>query len=255
MEKTKQITKLKIPLNLAIIIISIAIILIGIIGYSVYISIVRSNYISMEIDNNIEDSSEIIENAKYMNLSINPSVKPIIYLYPVEDMEVSVTLEKSDLITHSYPKYISGWNVLAKTNGELLDIDTGKKLYALYYENTNSINFKVEEDGFIVAGEDTTEFLEEKLAILGLTEREAEEFIIYWLPILEENNYNYIRFATMEEINENMPIEINPNPDTIIRILMTYKGLESPIEVQEQQLETPDRTGFVAVEWGGTEIE
>lgn len=52
-----------------------------------------------------------------------------------------------------------------------------------------------------------------------------------------------------------MPLEINPNPDTIIRVLMTFKGLKNAINVQEQQLETPDRTGFVAVEWGGTEID
>lgn len=90
---------------------------------------------------------------------------------------------------------------------------------------------------------------------IGLTEREAEEFIVYWLPKLESNKYNYIRFATLDEINKNMPLEINPNPDTIIRVLMTFKGLENPINVQEQQLETPNRTGFVAVEWGGTEIE
>ena len=32
-------------------------------------------------------------------------------------------------------------------------------------------------------------------------------------------------------------------------------GLDNPIEVEEQQLVTPERTGFVAVEWGGTEIK
>ena len=52
-----------------------------------------------------------------------------------------------------------------------------------------------------------------------------------------------------------MPLEINPNPDTLIRILMTFKGLEKPIDIEEQQLVTPKRTGFVAVEWGGTEIK
>ena len=36
---------------------------------------------------------------------------------------------------------------------------------------------------------------------------------------------------------------------------MTFKGLENPIDVQEQQLETQTRTGFIAVEWGGTEIK
>lgn len=119
----------------------------------------------------------------------------------------------------------------------------------------NVVKFDVKEDGFIVKGEDAAKFLEEKLAILGLNEREAEEFIIYWLPKLESNKYNYIRFATKEEINENMPLEFSLKPDTLIRVLMTYKGLEKPMDVQEQQLVTPSRTGFVAVEWGGTEIK
>lgn len=79
-----------------------------------------------------------------------------------------------------------------------------------------------------------------------------EEFIIYWLPKLESNNYNYIRFATLNEINTNMPLEINPNPNTIIRVLMIFKGLEKPINVEEQKLNTHERKGFVAVEWGGT---
>lgn len=181
--------------------------------------------------------------------------KPIIYLYPTTKTEVTVTLEKSQNITTSYPKYTNAWQVLAEPNGNLTDLLTNRKLYALYYENQNSVGFKVEKDGFVVKSENVAEFLEEKLAILGLTETEAEEFIVYWLPQLEENNYNYIRFATLEEINENMPLEIQPTPDTIIRVLMAFKGLEKPIEVKEQKLVTPERTGFVAVEWGGTEIK
>ena len=52
-----------------------------------------------------------------------------------------------------------------------------------------------------------------------------------------------------------MPLEINPNPDTIIRVLMIFRGLESPMEVEEQKLDTPERKGFTVVEWGGTEIK
>lgn len=80
-------------------------------------------------------------------------------------------------------------------------------------------------------------------------------YIYFKLPRLKENKYNYIRFATMDEINKNMPLEINPNPDSIIRVLMTYKKLNRPINVIEQQLVTPERNGFVAVEWGGSEIK
>lgn len=99
--------------------------------------------------------------------------KPVIYLYPTEDTNVFVKLKYKNNIVVSYPEYLEGWNVLAKT----------------------------------------------------------------------------------DEINKNMPIEINPNPDTIIRVLMTFKGLEEPMKVEEQKLITPNRNGFVAVEWGGTEIK
>lgn len=93
------------------------------------------------------------------------------------------------------------------------------------------------------------------MQILGLNEREIEEFIIYWLPILQKNEYNYIRFASSEETNKNMPLNVEPNPDTTIRVLMTYKGLKEPIDIKEQKLVTPNREGFTVVEWGGTEIK
>ena len=96
--------------------------------------------------------------------------------------------------------------------------------------------------------------LEEKLELLGLNYKEAEEFIVYWLPKLESNKYNYIRFASAEEIERNMPLEVSGSPDSIIRIMMTYKGLNRPIEVKEQEIIRPERNGFVVVEWGGTEI-
>ena len=81
---------------------------------------------------------------------------------------------------------------------------------------------------------------------------DGEEALI---DVICASNVMETRFATEEEINENMPLEINPKPDTIIRILMTYKGLDEPIDVEEQKLITPERNGFVVVEWGGTEIK
>ena len=188
--------------------------------------------------------------------SVIPSAyKPIIYLYPNETTNISVKLGRPENITCSYPKYINGWKVEAQPNGTLKYLETDRELYSLYYECSNFVDFKIEKDGFVVKSEDTSNFLEEKLAALGLNEREAEEFIVYWLPKLEANEYNYIRFATEEEISSNMPLSIDPNPDTLIRVLMVFKGLDNPIEVEEQQLITPERKGFVAVEWGGVDLK
>ena len=178
--------------------------------------------------------------------------KPIIYLYPEKETDISVKLGLPKQIAHSYPKYTTGWKVHAEPDGTLTDSETGRELYSLYYESECVEPYKQTNEGFCIAGKDTICFLEEKLSILGLNEREAEEFIIYWLPKLESNEYNYIRFATKEEIDKNMPLDIQPKPDTTIRVMMIYKGLGEPINVQEQKLRPVERRGYTAVEWGGT---
>lgn len=193
------------------------------------------------IINKFSNKYYINENDLQNNIPMKTIYKPIIYLYPTKESEISIKLLKEESLTCSYPQYNNKWNILANSKGDLKDLNTGRYLYSLYYENKSNIEFKIREEGFVVKSEDIISFLEEKLAILGLNEREAEEFIIYWLPKLQSNQYNYIRFATSNEINENMPLEINPNPNTIIRILMIYKELDKPIEIEEQKLETPER--------------
>ena len=190
----------------------------------------------------------------FFMLIFSKADKPIIYIYPTEESEVTVKLLEPDKITHSYPKYEEKWEVLAKPNGDLTYIENGRELYSLYYESLLTTGEKRTDEGFCVKGEDTIVFLEEKLEILGLSQTEAQEFIIYWLPKLESNKYNYIRFATNEEIEKNMPLEITPKPDSLIRINMVFKGLNNKIDIKEQILETPLREGFVVVEWGGTEL-
>lgn len=209
----------------------------------------------ISIDKSIKNAKFEVFVPRLKNVDMTGAFKPIIYIYPEKEKEVKVKLLNKDLITCSYPKYEDGWSVQAKPNGDFIDKQTGRNLYALYYESDLVKNAKVEDEGFSIKGEDTAKFLEEKLTMLGLTDREAEEFIVYWLPKLEANNYNYIRFLSKEEIEENMPLKITPNPDSVIRVWMSYKGLDKPIEVKNQIIETPVRTGFTVVEWGGTEIK
>lgn len=179
--------------------------------------------------------------------------KPIIYLYPTETTTVSVKVGYPEKFTHTYPHYQSGWHVTAQPNGDLTDLATGRHLYALYWEGVDSRKDTAKE-GFVVKGEDTISFLEDKLSQLGLSEREADEFIIYWLPKLEGHPYNYIRFQTIEEQNIVQPLDITPKPDTLIRVMMEYANLNEFVEVKEQKLPNkPERNGFTVVEWGGTE--
>ena len=183
----------------------------------------------------------------------NVSYKPLIYLYPEKETNVVVKLGNSRLLTTTYPKYNNEWEVVAKPNGELTD-STGRTYYGLYWEGLNNIHDSF-NDGFVVSRDDTIRFLEEKLAILGLNERETNEFIIYWLPKLEESEYNLIRFESIDNINEQMPLEVNPKPDTIIRVFMEYKPIDNKIDIKEQKLDSLSRNGFTVVEWGGSLIK
>ena len=47
-------------------------------------------------------------------------------------------------------------------------------------------------------------------------------------------------------------MNVSPKPDTLIRIFLTIKKIDSPIEIKEQKLEHHERKGFTVVEWGGS---
>ena len=179
--------------------------------------------------------------------------KSVLYLYPEEEMEVTVTLDFDGTLTSTYPAYGDGWTVTARPDGTLTNPATGREYYCLFWEGITEAEYDF-STGFCVAGEDTAAFLEDALDRLGLTEREADEFIIYWLPKLEGNPYNLLSFQT-DAYTNSAALTIDPAPDTLIRVFLAWKGLDAPVEVEPQKLTAPERAGFTAVEWGGAEVD
>ena len=109
------------------------------------------------------------------------------------------------------------------------------------------------DEGFIVNSEDAEIFLEEKLRFLGLNDKESTDFITFWLPVLLRNKLSLCSFQTQEFFN-NYEMNINPKPDSILRVFLSIKKLDHPVNVKEQKLESFERKGFSVVEWGGSEI-
>ncbi|MCF0148563.1 MAG: hypothetical protein HUJ77_09215 [Clostridium sp.] len=179
--------------------------------------------------------------------------KPVIYLYPTKEEVIDVNLEYKGGLTVTYPEYKDGWKVKAKPDGTLINLEDNKEYSYLFWEGTSDLDYDMSE-GFVVKKEDTAEFLQEKLEYMGLTAKEYNEFIVYWLPILQENKYNLISFAG-EEYNEYAKLDITPKPDSILRVMMVYKPLDKPIEIKEQKLEEFNREGFTVIEWGGARID
>ena len=181
--------------------------------------------------------------------------KPVIYLYPEKEEDVTVKLLLQDgQFTTIYPQFNieNGWTITAHPDGILVD-ENGMEYNYLYWEGIN--NHKIDTSkGYCIKGEDTAKFLEEKLAQLGLTRKEANEFIVYWLPQMESNSYNYISFETDDYINKTK-LDVNPVPDIVIRVFMSWMPLNEYIQLEQpEEIETPVRNGFTVVEWGGTQI-
>ncbi|MTI47949.1 hypothetical protein [Sporosalibacterium faouarense] len=179
--------------------------------------------------------------------------KPVIYLYPEEKTEVQVKLEFDGDLLVTYPTYNDEWNVLANPDGSLTNLQDGKEYSYLFWEGEYENNWDINE-GFVVKGENTAEFLQEKLAYLGLSPKEYNEFIVYWLPLMKGNNYNLIHFAG-NEYADLANLTIKPKPDSIQRVFMVFKPLDKYTEIKTQELKPFERSGFTVIEWGGTKID
>ncbi len=179
--------------------------------------------------------------------------KPVIYLYPESKQEIEVKLDYAGELTCTYPEYKNGWDVVAYPDGTLVDNATGEEYSYLFWEGNSDTEYDLSK-GYVIAGEDTAKFLEEKLAELGLNRTEANEFIVYWLPKMQSNSYNLITFQN--DIYTNLAkLEITPNPDSVLRVFMAYKALDEQIEIEEPVIEPFERKGFTVIEWGGAEIK
>lgn len=176
--------------------------------------------------------------------------KPVIYLYPKVETEVSVNLNLNGKLTCTYPKYNNGWTVTAKPDGTLTD-KNGMNYNYLYWEGKTATQFDF-STGYCVKGSESAEFLEKELAKQGLNRKEANEFITFWLPQMEQNEYNIISFQK-ETYTDDAKLTVNPNPDTIIRVFMAFKPSNKYVEISApKETETPQRNGFTLVEWGGS---
>jgi hypothetical protein len=193
------------------------------------------------------------------NGSIVPSLgieyKPVIYLYPVQKQLVDVKINYQGNLIVSYPKYNEGWRVTAYPDGRLINQLDNQEYSYLFWEGIDpKANYDL-SSGFMVKGADTAEFLQNKLAQLGLTPKEYNEFIVYWLPQMQNNKYNLIHFATKEEYNDRAKLEIKPQPDSLLRVFMVFKKSDEKAEVIPQEIKSFERIGFTVVEWGGTEVK
>lgn len=181
------------------------------------------------------------------------AAKPVIYLYPEEKTDVDVALKLDGELTVTYPEYSGGWAVTAMPDGTIYDRATGREYSYLFWEGNTDFETDFSE-GFCVPGDKTAEFLQASLASLGLTPKEYNDMIVYWLPRMKDNPYNIISFQG-DNYTEAARLKVTPEPDSVLRVFMAWKASDTMVEILPQELVPFERTGFALVEWGGGEVK
>ncbi len=170
--------------------------------------------------------------------------KPAIYLYPKESSLISVKVNIRDgEMTTSIPDYKDGWNVYAAKNG-IID----KQYDYLFYEDS-IYNVAIPDEGWVIKSSEIGKWLDFMLPKLGLNLKERMQFKEYWVPKFSGSEYYEVKLLKTETLNEQLIID--PKPDTLIRVSFYFKPLNKKISLKEPVIVTPQRRGFVAVEWGG----
>ncbi len=181
--------------------------------------------------------------------------KPVIYLYPKKKQNVKVSVAPEGGVTESIPTMGKGWNVTAYPDGRIYDKKTKTEYPYLFWESKDYGGETDMSEGFVVEADADAlaKFFNEKLTVLGLNEKEIDDFCEYWIAemLSSEKPYFFVTFYSKERIDRESPLTVSPKPDSVIRVYFDHVPLDEPIEVKEQELVPAERSGFAVVEWGG----
>lgn len=197
---------------------------------------------------------QVLTNSEEFGYILDGIAKPVIYLYPVKTDTINVWVGLHGKLGTTWPAYddLRGWQVIAQPDGMLKETGTGRQHRYLFWEGQAAGKWNMQA-GFCIPGNQTAIFLSSTLEKLGLTDTEANDFISYWLPMMEDNPYNLIHFAGTE-YTDLAPLSITPAPETTIRIFMVWKSSDYHIPIEPQTLVHMNRKGFCVVEWGGCRL-
>ena len=180
--------------------------------------------------------------------------EPVIYLYGYDNEKVEVSVNLTGKLTCTYPKMESNkWTVTATKDGRL--IKGSREYNYLFWEGTTDKPFDFSQ-GNCVEGSKTEKFLEQSLARLGLKNKEINDFMVYWLPKMQNNPYNVISFQT-KAYTDIAKLNVSPAPKNKVRVFMAWYPSDTAVEIKAQKFEnsvTRNDKETTVVEWGGTQV-
>ncbi len=193
-----------------------------------------------------EKSTEPMINEKDTSTVIER--KPNIYIYPAEEINIEVKISFPNVgeIIESIPNYNNGWLVNVKPGG-LINNYYG---YLFYECKVPDLTQKIY--GWIIAKDSLQSFFVKNMHSSGFNQKEINDFIEYWIPLLKDFTYYEIYPQYKTTLEKMSVLEFSIIPENIFRLQYLIKGRDDKnINLPAPQIENAKREGFYIMEWGG----
>lgn len=175
--------------------------------------------------------------------------KPNIYIYPNENIQLTVELEfpLGGKVLTSIPDYGEGWNITVDTNGLI-----NHNYNYLFYESEQPDVWQ-KDNGWIIPQSDLEVFFRENMSKYGFHGNEINDFIEYWIPKFNDFEYYAVYPQTFEIINEAIRISFSNPPDNLLRLFYVVEGrnkLNGPLLTDPIIDLNFKRENYFVTEWG-----
>lgn len=174
-------------------------------------------------------------------------LKPNIYIYPETKMflHVSLIFPRGGSVIESIPLYANGWNIEVEPSGKI-----NNTYDYLFYESENP-DLCQYRSGWIIKKDDLTLFFTQNMLATGFIQKEIDDFIEYWIPLLKNFSLYAIYPQYALDIDKMIGLKFSIKPDNILRLFYAIKGVDNnQINIDVPNIPQFVRKDFVVAEWG-----
>jgi internalin A len=172
--------------------------------------------------------------------------KPNIYIYPTERIHLDIQLifPNGGKIIESTPNYENGWEIEVLPSGFI-----NNQYDYLFYE-AQIPELMQREYGWKINGIDLSSFFINNLKSLLFAKEEIDDFIEYWIPLLDTTKTYVIYPQFNEELKKIIQLKFSIVPDNLIRVFYLIEESNENINIKTPQIPSFKREGFTVLEWG-----
>ncbi|MFV0593525.1 MAG: PKD domain-containing protein [Draconibacterium sp.] len=172
--------------------------------------------------------------------------KPNIYIYPDSQLNLclKINFPIGGNIVKSIPEYGDGWCFNVDKNG-IID----NQYTYLFYESIQPDIYQYEK-GWCIKKDSLSSFFKQNMKMYNFSNAEIQDFIDYWIPLLNKADYYKIYPQTNKIIDNIIQLDFSEKPDNVYRLFYGIVETDKYYELEKPTILAFNRNGFYVVEWG-----